>query len=102
MCDHRTRSEKANDISPTENKKSHIQLGLSQSVKCQCIAVTEKWKLVQHTGTVGNLAIILNLNTIKLIRFRKYILYGSYQKYFYLMKLLTIKSHAYPMASTYI
>lgn len=30
MCDHRTRSEKANDISPSEGMKTPTQSGLSQ------------------------------------------------------------------------
>lgn len=41
MCDHRTRSEKANDISLSEGKKTPTQLGLSQSDKSQYTAVAK-------------------------------------------------------------
>lgn len=41
MCDHRTRSEKASDISLSEGKKAPTQLGLSQSEKGQYTAVAE-------------------------------------------------------------
>lgn len=49
MCDRRTRSEKANDISLSEGKKTPIQLGLSQSDKSQYTAVAEDYTKIDST-----------------------------------------------------